>query len=31
LSPEVEYYYQQYLKKNPYGYCPTTGLASPAP
>jgi len=30
LRPEVKDYHQQYLKKNPYGYCPDHGTGCPA-
>ena len=31
LRPEVKDYHQQYLKKNPYGYCPDHGTGVSCP
>ena len=31
LHPEVQCYHQQYLKKNPYGYCPDHGTGVSCP
>jgi peptide-methionine (S)-S-oxide reductase len=31
LLPEVDCYHQQYLKKNPYGYCPDHGTGVSCP
>ena len=31
LGPEVKCYHQQYLKRNPYGYCPDHGTGVSCP
>ena len=31
LCPEAKCYHQQYLKKNPYGYCPDHGTGVSCP